>query len=80
MDFNEAVEQHVKSSLESSFGKALAMLIVASASNAVQAPMVGMSRAQYMSLCSAICEDQRVVDMWGTSGATDALLKWQALV
>jgi hypothetical protein len=80
VDFNTAIEQHVKSRLEASFGKAVAMLIVASASNKVNAPMVGMSKDQYLSLCTVICEDQRVVDMWGTSGATDALLSWQQLV
>ncbi len=80
MDFNTALEEHVRTRLEATFGKALAMLIVASASNAVNAPMVGMTKEQFNGLCKAICEDQRVIDMWGVSGATDALLQWQGLV
>ncbi len=54
------------------------MLILASASNAVNAPMVGITREHYHGLCEAICKDQRVIDMWGASGAQDTLSQWKS--
>lgn len=77
-DMASAME-HVRTRLEATFGKALAMLIVASASNAANAHTVGMSREQYLRFCEIICADQRVIDMWGVAGAADALATWRQL-
>ncbi len=79
MDAQSAFDQHVRTKLEATFGKALAMLIVASASNSTNASPVSLDRSSYLTLCEAIARDQRVQDMWGTSGASDALRDWQAL-
>lgn len=79
MEFQTAFEQHVRARLESSFGRAVAMLIVASASNASGASTVGMDRDAYLRICEAIAGDQRVLDMWGTSGAQDARQEWASL-
>lgn len=79
-EYQDAFDRHVKTRLESSFGKAVAMLILASASNAANAPMMGMERDHYVKLCETICTDQRVVDMWGAAGAHDALDQWKRLV
>jgi hypothetical protein len=77
-EFQDCFEQHVRSKLESSFGKAVAMLILASASNATGASMIGIGANEYSKLCEAIARDQRVVDMWGASGAQDALRQWKS--
>ena len=77
-EFQAAFESHVRSKLESSFGKAVAMLILASASNATGASMMGIEQDDYHKLCEAIATDQRVIDMWGASGAEDALSQWKA--
>lgn len=78
MDSSAAVEK-VREKLESSFGKALAMMIMASASNQAGVPTIGMSRGQFLALVEALARDQRVVDMWGASGASDALAQWRQL-
>jgi len=77
MEYQEAFEQHVRAKLESSFGKAVAMLILASASNSTGASMIGIDANDYTKLCEAVAKDQRVLDMWGASGARDALRQWR---
>lgn len=79
MEVQAAFDNHVRMKLESSFGKAVAMLILASASNAAGAHTMGLDREAYMKLIEAIARDQRVVDMWGASGAQDTLSQWKAL-
>ncbi len=79
MEYQAAFENHVRTRLESSFGKAVAMLIVASASNASGANTMGMDATGYEKLCKAITSDQRVVDMWGASGAEEALRQWNSM-
>ena len=79
MDTGAAVEK-VREKLESSFGKAMTMMILASASNATGTSTFGMSNEQYAQFVECVCRDQRVVDMWGARGAGDALNQWKALV
>lgn len=79
-EYQDAFDRHVRTRLESSFGKAVAMLILASASNSASAPMVGMERDHYLKLCTAICTDRRVVDMWGAAGAHDTLEQWKRII
>lgn len=78
MEYQAAFEQHVRSRLESSFGKAVAMLIVAAASNSTGSNTMGLDQVSYQRLCEAISSDQRVIDMWGASGAQEALQSWKA--
>jgi len=77
MEYQAAFENHVRARLESSFGKAVAMLIVASASNASGVSTIHINAEGYDKLCAAISYDQRVIDMWGASGAQDALHQWR---
>lgn len=79
MDCVQAVDQ-LRGKLESSFGKALAMLILASASNEVGVSTVSLTPDQFVRLANAVCRDQRVVDMWGSAGAADAAAQWARLV
>lgn len=78
MDSGAAVDK-VREKLESSFGKAVAMMIMASASNAAGVSTIGLNKSQFTALIEAIARDQRVVDMWGVSGASDALAQWRQL-
>ena len=78
MDTAGAIEK-VREKLEASFGKAMTMMIVASASNTCGAT-IGLNEAQYGQFIDCVCRDQRVVDMWGARGAADALAQWKALV
>ena len=54
----DAFDNHVRGRLESSFGSAVATLIVASASNAVGATTHAIERDDYVNLCEAIASDQ----------------------
>ena len=79
MDSVQALEQ-LRGKLESSFGKALAMMILASASNSAGVSTMGITSEQFVKLAEAVAEDQRVRDMWGTAGAADAVAQWRQLV
>ncbi len=79
MDSITALDQ-LRGKLESSFGKALAMMIMASASNAAGVTTVGLSNDEFLRLADAVSRDQRVVDMWGAAGAADAAEQWRTLV
>lgn len=76
MDGAKAVEK-VRERLELTFGRALAMLILASASNEVGCSTVAPDPAEFDKLVETIARDQRVVDMWGSAGAADALASWR---
>jgi hypothetical protein len=73
----ETFDSHVRAKLESSFGKAVATMIVASASSAACASTVDLQRDDYVKLCEAIACDQRVLDMWGSAEAEDTLSQWK---
>jgi hypothetical protein len=79
VDAPAAVDK-VREKLESSFGKAMTVMIMASASNATGTSTFGMDNEQYAQFVECVCRDQRVVDMWGARGAGDALNQWKALV
>ncbi len=78
MDAPAAVDK-VREKLESSFGKAMTVMIMAAASNATGTSTFGMDNEQYAQFVECVCRDQRVVDMWGARGAGDALNQWKAL-
>lgn len=77
-DMGDVFEANVRARLESTFGRAVATMIIASASVAANVSTMGIGRDEYLKLCEEICRDQRVVDMWGSSGAADTLRTWQA--
>ena len=79
MECQQAVDQ-LRGKLESSFGKAMAMMILASASNSIGASTVALTSQQFASLADAVCRDQRVVGMWGAAGAADTATQWRQLV
>lgn len=79
MECQGALDQ-LRAKLESSFGKAMAMMILASASNQIGVSTVGMNNAEFSRLADAVCRDQRVIDMWGQAGAADAATQWRQLV
>jgi hypothetical protein len=80
IDTTVAFEDHVRSKLEDSFGKAVAMLIVASATTSANVPTADLTIGEYHRLVEAICCDQRVVDMWGDAGVQQARQEWERLV
>jgi hypothetical protein len=80
MEVREALEQHVRKRLEDSFGRAVGMLIWASADRVSGISSIDPDRAGYMRFVEAVCTDQRVVDMWGKSGADHTLAQWKVLV
>ena len=75
-----AAMEHLRGKLESSFGKAMAMMILASASNSVGVSTVGITDGDFLRLADAVCRDQRVIDMWGAAGAADTAMQWRQLV
>ena len=80
MDTTNAVTVQILAKLEDSFGKAVAMLIVMSASTKAKLPTSDLTVGQYRQLVDAICCDQRVLDMWGEAGAEEARNSWESLL
>jgi hypothetical protein len=79
VDCTVALDQ-VRAKLEATFGKALTMMILASASNTTGVSTVLLTPPEFTRLADAICKDQRVVDMWGTLGAGEIAQQWRSLV
>ncbi len=79
MEYKVIIDQHIKGRLEDTFGRAVAMLIMMSATNSANTPIIDPQREDYMRFIEAVCSDQRVLDMWGHSGAQDVLGRWKAL-
>jgi hypothetical protein len=79
LDCPQALD-NLRSKLESSFGKAMAMMILISASNQLGVSTVSLTSEQFVQLAETICRDQRVVDMWGTAGAADTAAQWRQMV
>lgn len=79
MDCLAAVEQ-LRGKLEGTFGKAMAMMIMASASNVAGVSTVSLTPQDFVRFAHAICSDQRVIDMWGAAGAADTETQWAQLV
>jgi hypothetical protein len=80
MSPREAVDRHIRQRLEDTFGKAVATMIIASASNTSGAQTFDPSVDDFMKLATAVCKDSRVLDMWGQAGAGDALDGYKDLV
>lgn len=80
MDPMVALDAAVKSKLEDAFGKGIAMLIVANASNDARTPIIGLSNNNYRQLVEAICCDPRVKEMWGEAGTQAQLEEWLRLI
>ncbi len=80
MSCQAAFENHVRARLETSFGKAVAMLILASASNQCNVSLSAVDEGAYERLCETIAADQRVIDMWGSAGADETLKAWKKAV
>lgn len=74
-----AALDHVRRKLEDSFGKAMAMMILAAASNSTNVSTVSMSGDEFRLLIEEVCKDDRVRAMWGAAGADDAALQWKSL-
>lgn len=75
-----AAMETLRSKLEATFGKAMAMMILASAHRAANVPTVGLSPGEFQKLVDATCQDQRVIDMWGTAGASDVSSEMRKIV
>ncbi len=80
MDPMVALDTAVKSKLEDAFGKGIAMLIVANASNDAHTPIIGLSKNDYRRLVETICCDPRVKEMWGEAGTQTQLDEWLKLI
>lgn len=80
MDPLVALDAAVKAKLEDTFGKGIAMLIVANASNDAHIPVFGLSKDDYMKLVKIICNDPRVREMWGEAGAKNQFEEWMRLL
>ena len=80
MDVSMAISEHVVQRLEDSFGKAVALLIIASATSTAKVPTGELSAGEYQRLVEAICGDARILDMWGEAGAEQAREQWVNLV
>lgn len=74
------IDQHVVTRLEDSFGKAVALMIMASANRAANVPVMSPSSEDFLRLVDAVCDDQRVVDMWGRAGSQAAREQWRRLL
>lgn len=70
----------LRTKLESTFGKAMAMMILASASVSARVPTTAPSKADFEKLVDAACRDQRVLDMWGSAEAADVSVQLRSLV
>lgn len=79
MDAPAAFEQ-LRAKLEATFGRGMAMMILASASNAANVSTIGISESDFLRLAEAVARDERVVAMWGVAGAADAATQWRQLV
>ncbi|PKM81451.1 MAG: hypothetical protein CVU89_09375 [Firmicutes bacterium HGW-Firmicutes-14] len=78
MDVSSAV-QAVKKDLEATFGNTLAASIIAIARTKAGAPLIGMSKQNYLDLVDAICGDNRVHSMLGAAGSKERSMKWKKL-
>jgi hypothetical protein len=70
----------VRKSLDESFGAGMAARILFSAMDAVNAPVIGLTREKLLDLANAICSDSRVKEMWGDFGVKEKLIRWEKLV
>ena len=76
----DIIEVHVVGKLEDAFGKAVALMILASATRQAGVPTSELSHGEFLRLVDAICCDQRCLDMWGEAGAVQVKQQWESLV
>lgn len=75
-----ALQQIVKPGLEDTFGASLTANIMMLARNKSGAPIVGMSKDDYLRMVQLIGDDERVTKMWGTVGTREKIARWQQAV
>lgn len=75
-----AAMEALRMKLEATFGKAMAMMILATACRTAQVPTGGLSPDEFRRLVEATCRDQRVIDMWGSAGAADMTVQMTQMV
>ncbi len=80
MDVITAIETAVKPKLEDSFGKGMAMLIMMRATASTEVPMFGLRPQHFRTLVQAICEDERVREVWGSARCRAQLDEWERIV
>ena len=78
MDIGAAV-QAVKKDLESTFGGTMATSIIAIARTKAKAPLIGMTKQNFIDIVDSICSDPKVKSMLGDAGARDKAAKWKRL-
>ena len=79
MNPGEALDE-IKKELESLFGKGLTGVIVITARNKSNAPIIGMTKDHLSGFVDHICADDRVVKMLGVAGSKQKLFKWKKLI
>jgi hypothetical protein len=79
MDTGTAV-QSIKKDLESTFGAAMSTTILAMSRTKAKAPLIGMTKDDYLRLVDSIVTDKKVEQMLGASGAKEKQRKWSALI
>jgi len=79
MDISAAV-QTIKKELESTFGATMSINILAISRSKAKAPLIGMTKDDYLRLVTAIVTDKKVEQMLGASGAKEKQRKWSAMV
>ncbi|MBU7007767.1 hypothetical protein [Phosphitispora fastidiosa] len=79
MDASNAVRS-IKSELESTFGNTMAASIIAIARTKANAPLIGMTKQNYLDLVDVICGDNRVQSMLGAAGAREKSTKWKSVI
>ncbi|HEX9093574.1 MAG TPA: hypothetical protein VF902_06275 [Coriobacteriia bacterium] len=79
MDAKGLIDGHVRTKLEDTFGKAVAMMIMATATTAARVPLMEPSLDEYLRLVDCVCDDPRVQDMWGKAGSQAAREQWRSL-
>lgn len=79
MDTGTAVQQ-IKKDLDTTFGATLATTILTIARTKSKAPLIGMSKEDYIRMVDTLCTDKKVEQMLGASGLKEKQRKWKGLV
>ncbi len=77
---NKVIEEHIKPRLDDSFGRGMTMLIMMSSSKVANVSLVNIDDLDCRKLIQAICEDKRVIDMWGEAMAKERLREWERVL
>jgi hypothetical protein len=79
MDLKAAIDTQVRRRLEDSFGKAMAMMIWASATNKSGMSVHEPDSESFVRHVDAICSDPRCQDMWGKASCEANRTYWKSL-